>query len=62
MPVSVYNPGVTVLYVGGPAVTTGNGIPIGIGAVADFSLVRGDVLYGITGTVTTTVNVMKGRQ
>lgn len=60
-PVTVYNPGTCTLFVGGPTVTTANGIAILAGTSMAFNLVDGDILYGITSTVTTTVNVMRGR-
>lgn len=60
-PVSIYNPGVATVYVGSSVVTTSNGIPIAPGATSNFTLVDGDILYGITATVTTTINVMRGR-
>ena len=62
VPVSIHNPGVPTLWTGGPTVTPSNGIPIVGGATGNASLMNGDPLYGIFATVTTTVNVMKGRQ
>ena len=60
-PISIHNPGVPTLWVGSATVTPSNGIPIVGAATASFQLADNDQLYGIFSTVTTTVNVMKGR-
>lgn len=61
-PITIYNPGVAPIIVGGPTVIAASGFPIAPGASRDFSLLNGETVYAVCNTVTTTANVMIGNQ
>lgn len=61
IPVIVYNPGVTPLYLGGASVTPSNGTPLAIGGTSSWNLSTGNNLYAIANTATTTVSITKGQ-
>lgn len=62
-PVGVYlaNVGSTTCYIGGDDVTTSNGYPVAGTSTATFYLFPKDDLYGISGSGTIAVRVLKQR-
>ena len=58
--VIIYNPSATVVYIGGPTVTTANGIPIPATTLHPFRLplAHKDTLWAVAASGTPTINIL----
>lgn len=65
LPFAVRNlqaPGGTTIYIGGPNVTSSNGMPLFGGESMPFGLWQSDIPYAVAASGTVTVAVLAGRQ
>ena len=59
--VIVNNDAAITLFIGGPAVTAGNGLPIYAKSGIGFRLIAGDIIFGIAASGSIDVRILIGR-